>query len=150
MKTKRYCMSKPGIKIKAKSTPPLARERANGMSKDLVAPCGMNCAICSGYLAFSHDLPKKRGAIHHCTGCRPRNKKCAFLKGQGCMISQGEARFCHECPKFPCQHLSRVDERYQKNYQYSLIDNLRMIARDGMVSFPIDIATQQYILQPQQ
>ncbi len=135
MKTKRVNDSKQGIENKAESATSLPRMHAIGMNKDLVAPCGMNCAICSGYLAYSHDLPKKRGAILHCAGCRPRNKKCAFLKGQGCAISQGEARYCYECPKFPCQHLSHVDERYRKNYQYSLIDNLRVIARDGMDKF---------------
>ncbi len=135
MKTKHDDASGQGKEDKAKRAVPLPRVLATGMNKDLVAPCGMNCAVCSGYLAFSHDLPKKRGAILHCAGCRPRNKKCAYLKGQGCVISQGAAQYCYECPLFPCQHLSHLDERYRKNYNYSPIENLRVIARDGMAAF---------------
>jgi len=28
-------------------------------SKELVAPCVMNCAICSGYLALKHEVKTK-------------------------------------------------------------------------------------------
>jgi hypothetical protein len=105
------------------------------MNKELVAPCGMNCAVCSGYLAYSNNLPKKRGAISHCAGCRPRNKQCAYLKGQGCLISQREVHYCYECPQFPCQHLCHLDERYRNTYEYSPVANLRMIAKNGMDAF---------------
>jgi len=26
------------------------------MNEELIAPCGMNCAVCSGYLAGQHDV----------------------------------------------------------------------------------------------
>ncbi len=28
------------------------------MEERLIAPCGMNCAVCSGYLAMQNDLKK--------------------------------------------------------------------------------------------
>ena len=29
------------------------------MNEELIAHCGMNCAICSGYLAYRHDVKSK-------------------------------------------------------------------------------------------
>jgi hypothetical protein len=45
------------------------------MREDLVAPCGMNSGPCSGYIAYCRGIPKKRGVIGHCRGCRPRQKR---------------------------------------------------------------------------
>ena len=33
------------------------------MKAELVAPCGMDCAVCSGYLALKYDLKGKARAI---------------------------------------------------------------------------------------
>ena len=108
---------------------------SNKMNKELVAPCGINCAVCSGYLAYSKGIPKRRGAITHCIGCRPRNKQCAYLKGNCDLISKGEIQYCFECNGFPCQRLLRLDRRYQTNYNYSPVDNLRQIASKGVETF---------------
>ncbi len=105
------------------------------MKEDLIAPCGINCAICSGYLAYSRGIPKKRGAISHCLGCRPRDKRCAYLKGHCEQIVNGSLRFCHECRQFPCQRLRHLDERYVKTYNVSPIANLRYLAAEGGAAF---------------
>lgn len=105
------------------------------MNEDLIAPCGMNCGTCSGYLAYSKGIPKKRGAINHCRGCRPRKKRCAYLKGHCDQISKGIVNFCHECKQFPCPRLRHLDERYMKNFQVSLIANLRHISEEGVTAF---------------
>ena len=34
-------------------------EPGNTLIPDLIAPCGMNCAICSGYLAYKNDVKNK-------------------------------------------------------------------------------------------
>ncbi|MEW6592825.1 MAG: DUF3795 domain-containing protein [Candidatus Hadarchaeota archaeon] len=105
---------------------------------ELVAPCGMNCNICSGYLAFSRQLPKKRGKIVHCIGCRPRNKLCAFLKGRCARLREGRVEFCFECKSLPCRELGRLDERYRKKYGVSLVGNLQMIKKHGVRKFLAD------------
>jgi hypothetical protein len=105
------------------------------MKAELVAPCGMNCNLCSAYLAYSTGLPKKRGKISHCEGCLPRKKKCAYLKGDCPKIRNGEIRFCYECATFPCERLKKIDARYRMNYGVSFIDNLREIKRKGVDSF---------------
>jgi len=57
---------------------------------ELVSPCGMNCAVCSGYLAFKNDVKRKGIRMPYCLGCRPRNKNCAFLKKHCSKLSNGE------------------------------------------------------------
>jgi hypothetical protein len=103
--------------------------------RDLIAPCGMNCGICSGYLAYSRNIPKKRGKIIHCIGCRPRNKQCAFLKGYCTRLRNGKIGFCYECSDFPCYRLGHLDKRYRERYGMSMIENLNEIKKDGIDKF---------------
>lgn len=104
-------------------------------AKDLIAPCGMDCNVCSGYLALTHDLKKKGIRMSYCAGCRPRDKQCAFLKKQCEHLRKHSVNFCSECPKFPCQNLSSIDARYQKLFRMSLLENLGSITTDGMEKF---------------
>jgi len=99
---------------------------------ELMAPCGMNCALCSSYRAYAHGLTKKAGKISHCIGCRPRGKKCAYIKGSCEKLGQGTLEYCFECATFPCPHLEQLDGRYRKNYSYSMVDTLRDIASRGI------------------
>ena len=108
------------------------------IDSQLIAPCGMNCAICSGYLAFKNDLPRVRGKISYCKGCRPRNKQCAFLKKQckdNLKLLKGKVNFCFKCNCFPCDRLKHLDERYQHNFGMSMIENLREIKDKGVHEF---------------
>jgi len=105
------------------------------MKSELLAPCGMDCSSCSFYLAFLNGIPKKRGMISHCTGCRPRNKQCAYLKGQCELLSNHRVTFCFECPKYPCDRLSRFDRRYRQTYGVSPIKNLEDIREHGVLAF---------------
>ena len=54
------------------------------MREELVAPCGINCAVCSNYLALENDVRAKGVRMAYCKGCRPRDKKCSFLKRHSC------------------------------------------------------------------
>jgi len=95
----------------------------------------MNCAICSAYLALKHDLTAEGLRMIQCTGCRPRNKKCAFLKKQCPKLSGAEINFCYECKSFPCKRLRTIDERYRSRYRMSMIDNLKFIKEHGIENF---------------
>lgn len=106
------------------------------MDGKLIAPCGANCARCSGYLAYFNKLAKVRGKIHHCVGCRIRNKQCAFLKGHCGKLRKGKVEFCYQCgAAFPCDHLQKIDKRYRTKYDYSFIDNLEFIKKNGLKKF---------------
>jgi hypothetical protein len=105
------------------------------IDKQLIAPCGMNCAICSGYLAYKNNLQKIRGK---CKGCRPRNKQCAFLKKRcedNLKLLKGEIDFCYECHCFPCRGLERLDNSYKQKYGMSMIENLIEIKNKGIQKF---------------
>jgi len=104
-------------------------------AQELVAPCGMNCNVCSGYLAMQHDVKSKRIRIPYCTGCRPRDKKCAFLKKRCKGLLNHTVQFCYECPEYPCKNLRHIDTRYQTFFQMSLLENLAYIKKKGMQRF---------------
>ena len=97
---------------------------------DLVAPCGMNCAVCSRYLKGQRDQ-KDTG----CSGCIPRGQGCTYYRGLCRALRDQTIRFCHQCSDFPCERLEKLDARYQKRYDTSLIDNLRRIQHDGIDPF---------------
>jgi Protein of unknown function (DUF3795) len=102
---------------------------------ELIAPCGMNCLVCSSYLARTHDVKRKGVRMSYCAGCRPRDKKCAFLKKQCDLLLNHEVRFCYECSSFPCRNLEHIDARYQKRYRMSFIENLAFIKQHSLAAF---------------
>jgi hypothetical protein len=95
----------------------------------------MNCALCSAYLALKHGVRAKGIRMIQCIGCRPRNKKCAFLKKQCPQLSRGQVTYCFECKSFPCNRLRTIDERYRSRYKMSMIDNLQFIRERGIERF---------------
>jgi len=97
------------------------------MQADLIAPCGMNCNLCSARLAYLNDIKQKGLRMPYCTGCRPRNKQCAFLKKRCPLLMESKVEYCYQCPDFPCRNLKHIDSRYHKLYRMSLIDNLEYI-----------------------
>lgn len=106
-----------------------------GHRPELVAPCGMNCAICSGYLAMRAEVRAKGIRMSYCKGCRPRDKRCAFLKKRCGRLRDGEVEYCHECGEFPCKDLKQLDERYRRLYRMSMIENLQAIEERGIAAF---------------
>jgi hypothetical protein len=106
------------------------------MDKELVAPCGMNCGICSGYLAKKYDIRSKGVRMTYCAGCRPRNKQCAFLKKRCETLLNGRVEYCYECESYPCERLRHIDKRYfLSQFRMSMIENLEYIKEYGMEKF---------------
>ncbi len=98
--------------------------------KAMIAPCGMNCGSCLGYMRFKN----------HCPGCRI----CADSKPEYCkqciiincdLLKKTESKFCYECTKYPCQRLKNLNKRYITRYNTSFIDNLTMIKENGIEEF---------------
>jgi Protein of unknown function (DUF3795) len=109
--------------------------KTKNSAEELIAPCGMNCALCSGYLALKNDVKNQGVQIPYCHGCRPRDKKCAFLKKRCSQLLTHEVNFCYECKDFPCENLKHIDMRYQKFYKMSFIENLLSIEKNGVDRF---------------
>ena len=103
------------------------------ISEKLIAPCGINCAICSRYLAYRNNFGRSQ-----CSGCRPGNKNCTYLFKkcpEGNNPTTSDRVFCYKCKHYPCRHLNRVDARYKKNYQVSLKENLDYMNQFGIRQF---------------
>ena len=105
------------------------------MNVNLIAPCGMNCGICSGYLALKYDVKSKGIGMPYCAGCRPRDKKCAFLKKRCELLLENKVYYCYECNDFPCHLLIHLDNRYKANYRMSMVENLDYIKQHGIQQF---------------
>jgi hypothetical protein len=118
-----------------KHKPANRRSMENATFKpDFVAPCGINCILCKRYQALIHNVPKQKGKVSHCKGCRPREKSC-LIKRSCKKLSNKEIDFCFECVDMPCKNLSRLEKRYAQRYSTSLVANLLQLKEKGMTSF---------------
>lgn len=98
------------------------------MKTNLIAPCGMNCAICSGYLREKNKCLGCRGIDEsnsdYCRKCII--KHCKILKEKG-------VKYCSiKCEKYPCKRLRDLDKRYKTKYGMSMIENLEFIKQNGI------------------
>ena len=96
--------------------------------RSLIAPCGMNCGSCIGYMR-----PKNK-----CPGCRNVDQGEARVRCiiRNCeLLLKTDSKFCFDCQKFPCKRLKQLDKRYQTKYNTSFIDNLIMIKEKGIDFF---------------
>ena len=97
---------------------------------DLIAPCGINCRVCLGFLREKNKCPGcKRITVDtskYRLNCRIRN--CELLAGTS-------SKLCYECPKLPCQRLKQLDKRYRIRYSTDLIANLLEIKEHGMPAY---------------
>jgi hypothetical protein len=108
--------------------------KGNKFAPGLVAPCGMNCAVCKAYLACTHGVPRVRGKITYCVGCLPRAKNCYIIRG--CKkLSKHQIQSCQQCDEVPCKNLARIDKRYREHYGMSMVENLKELKEKGMDGF---------------
>ncbi|HNU96261.1 MAG TPA: DUF3795 domain-containing protein [Candidatus Magasanikbacteria bacterium] len=101
------------------------------MKSNLIAPCGMNCAICLGYLREKNHCPgcQKTDAYESGYGRKCVIRSCAILK-------QKRMKFCSDqCEKYPCKRLKNLDKRYRTKYNMSMIENLEFIKDNGIRMF---------------
>lgn len=100
------------------------------MNSTMIAPCGMNCAICLAHLrdknvcdgCWSDDKHKP----NHCVSCSI--KSCDLL-------ASTDSTFCYDCSKYPCNRLKQLDKRYRTKYKMSMIENLNRIKDFGLIKF---------------
>jgi hypothetical protein len=101
------------------------------MNSKLIAPCGMNCAICLAYLREEN----------RCLGCRAivKDKPVTRIncKIKNCeIIRKNNWKYCSiRCKEFPCDRLNTLDKRYRTKYGMSMIANLQNIDKKGIRKF---------------
>ncbi|MBU1074572.1 DUF3795 domain-containing protein [Patescibacteria group bacterium] len=101
------------------------------MNRKMIAPCGMNCGICLGFLREKNRCrgcrSGGRGKPTYCNKCVIAN--CPELK-------KSKEKYCSsQCAKFPCRRLKQLDKRYKTNYGMSMIENLEYIQDKGIIKF---------------
>ncbi|HDQ06385.1 MAG TPA: DUF3795 domain-containing protein [Candidatus Bathyarchaeota archaeon] len=84
---------------------------------------------------MKHEVREKGVRMAYCKGCRPRDKRCAFLKKRCDLLLNKKVEYCYECEEFPCENLKHIDKRYQTLYHMSLIDNLKFIKAHDLAKF---------------
>ena len=93
----------------------------------LIAPCGMNCGICLGYLREEKKCPgcrnQDKGNSDYCRKCIIKN--CTKRKNN----------YCYSCNNFPCYRMKQLDKRYRAKYNMSMIENLENIKKLGIRKF---------------
>ena len=113
-----------------------AKERKNTITIPVkfIAPCGMDCRLCWGYIREENPCPgclsigsQESRKSKHRTKCKIRNCE---------EITQGKSKYCRDsCDRFPCTRLKQLDKRYRTKYGMSMIDNLKMINEFGIRHF---------------
>ena len=102
-------------------------------TKEMIAPCGLDCSIC--VLAQRKENP--------CAGCRgPNDHKPAYCAYECPIITCERLRnkgyeYCDECPEYPCKDVMERETRYTNKYprKESPLMNLREIRTLGMDAF---------------
>ena len=88
-------------------------------TENLLAPCGMNCAVCYKHLGKNP-----------CGGCRMEStskpEHCRACTIKQC-ANDNNFRFCAECNNFPCKRIKSLDKSYRVRYGVSLIEFGKMI-----------------------
>jgi hypothetical protein len=100
------------------------------MDKKLIAPCGMNCGICLGFLRDKNKCSGCWGNNEH----KPKHRtKCVIKNCE--LLAKTDSKFCYDCEKYPCTRLKQLDKRYRTNYNMSMIENLEYIREYGLEKF---------------
>jgi hypothetical protein len=109
----------------------VAPAHPDSLTKELMAPCGMDCGLCIGHLRDRKTCPgcndpDDASKAHHCAACVI--KRCEHLP-------RGPEAFCVDCAKYPCARLRQLDKRYRSKYRMSMLENLNELRRVGVTAF---------------
>ena len=100
----------------------------------LIAPCGMNCRLCWGYIRENNTCPGCRN-IAGKDSLKSKYRHTCIIKNCRHMAEPG-IRYCSgRCDRYPCTRLKNLDKRYRMKYGMSMIDNLEMIHAFGIKYF---------------
>ena len=106
----------------------------NSIPVDLIAPCGMNCRLCWGFIREKTKCPGCLRKDMNGTKKSEYRSTCVIRNCQH--LKSGKSLYCSErCGKFPCRRLKQLDKRYRTRYGMSMIENLTMINEKGIRFF---------------
>jgi hypothetical protein len=101
---------------------------------NLIAPCGMNCRLCWGYIREKNSCPGCLGKRDKDTSKSKYRNHCKIKNCE--QILSGKIKYCSDsCESFPCKRLKQLDKRYSAKYGMSMIENLHIINESGIRHF---------------
>ena len=110
------------------------QKKTTAIPTNLVAPCGMNCRLCLGYIREKNTCPGCRMIDNQADQKSKYRSRCRIRNCEP--IVKGKTKYCsHSCGRFPCARLKQLDKRYNTRYGMSMIDNLNMIKASGIRQF---------------
>ncbi len=110
------------------------RKKTITISTSLIAPCGMNCRLCLGYIREKNTCPGCRIINSQESKKSKYRNKCRIKNCE--QLANGKIKYCsNSCGRFPCAGLKQLDKRYRTKYKMSMIDNLNMIEKFGLRHF---------------
>ena len=109
-------------------------KKATTIPIDLIAPCGMNCRLCWGFIRDRNSCP---GCFRDNGQESKKSKYRTTCKIRNCdRLAKGKTKYCSDsCDDFPCARLKQLDKRYKAKYEMSMIDNLQIISAAGIRNF---------------
>ena len=112
----------------------IKRKKAKTIPTNLIAPCGMNCRLCWGYIRERNTCPGCRIIDNQNSQKSKYRNRCSIKNCEN--IAKGKIKYCSDsCDKFPCARLKQLDKRYRTRYGMSMIENLKTINEFGVRHF---------------
>jgi hypothetical protein len=110
------------------------RKKTKTITTNLIAPCGMNCRLCLGYIRDKNTCPGCRMIDKQDSVKSEYRNRCRIRNCE--QIANVKIKYCSDsCGRFPCARLKQLDKRYRTKYGMSMIDNLKMINELGARRF---------------
>jgi hypothetical protein len=97
----------------------------------MLAPCGMNCAVCYKHVEMRKYAKPCGGCLKADTDKPEHCRKCAI---KNCAQGKGFVH-CFECEDFPCKLIKNLEKSYVKRYGVSLIENCQIAKEKGIPEF---------------
>ena len=101
--------------------------------RTMIAPCGMNCALCIGFLRENNRCC---GCVHGGASTPNYIRKCIIRNCE--KLKEARRQYCFDCDTYPCKRLKNLDKRYRTKYGMSMIENLESIRKSGIRRFVRD------------
>ena len=110
------------------------QKKAKTIPVNLIAPCGMNCRLCWGYIRDKNTCPGCLNISKQETEKSKCRRTCKIRNYD--FFTQSNKKYCSDqCGRFPCARLKQLDKRYRTRYGMSMIKNLNMINEHGIRTF---------------
>ncbi len=123
------------------------------IKKELLAPCGLYCGVCSIYIADRDNNTKFKGVLKNlytgivesaeeirCTGCRSEGilfKYCQDCQIRDCIIEKNYES-CHQCDEWPCKYIKRFPIPVGKKVIKRAIPEWRDLGTEKWVESELD------------